>query len=100
DRDVAVVVAAGEQRLERDLQVLELLVRQLEPGAEPADDEVRDVVEVLLRRQDERDLVAHGRSSPASRSSSSSSRSRCAEAALPACTAWRQSRFVLKSAAP
>src|SRR5581483_1788171 len=55
--------------------------------------------EVLFGRDDEPDLVA-AHTVPASRSSVSRSSSRRAAASLPACTAWRQSRRALKSAAP
>ena len=58
DREVALVVAAAEHRIERHFEVLELLVGGLEAGCQPADDEACDLVEVLLRRQDELDLVA------------------------------------------
>src|SRR5581483_836560 len=100
DLDVAVVLALPEERLERGLQVVEVLVGQIEPRAQAADDEMRDVAEVLLRGDDERDLVRHERAPPASRSSSSSSCSRRAAASLPACTACFQLRRALKSDAP
>src|SRR5690348_16160074 len=58
-----------------------------------------DVVEILLGREHEHDLIAH-EISHGLRSSSISSCSRCAAAALPASPAGRQSRIVLKSAAP
>ena len=86
DVHVGGVVTTAEQRVERGLQVVEILVGQVGANAEPAEHEVRDLPEVLLRREDERDLVAHVLS-PASRSSSPSSRSRRAAASLPVCTA-------------
>ena len=86
DREIALVVAAAEDSIERHFEVLELLEGQLETCRQPTDDEARDLVEVLLRRQDESDLVVHVGSS-ASRSSSRSSCSRRAAASLPACTA-------------
>src|SRR5205085_251706 len=83
---------------ERD-PVVEVLERQIVPRGETTNDKMRDVPEVLLRGQDEPDLIRHV-ASPTSCSSSRSSRSRRAAASLPACTACRQSRLVLKSEAP
>ena len=48
-----------EQRVERDLQVLERLERQVEANGETAEDEMRDVLKVGLARKGERDLVSH-----------------------------------------
>src|SRR5207253_298559 len=93
--------AAVEESVERELQVLERLERQVEPHREPAEHQVRDSVEVTLGRQGERDDVdAHGVVLSTSRSSSSSSRSRRAAASLPAATAERQSRLARSSEAP
>ena len=62
--DVAVVVAAAQQAVECGLQVVEILVGQVEPRAEPAEHELRDAAEILLRGYDERDLVTHARPHP------------------------------------
>src|SRR5581483_5558741 len=99
DGHLAVVVAEPEHGVERDLEILEVVEREVVMGGEPAGDEVRDRPEVLFGRDDEPDLVA-AHTVPASRSSVSRSSSRRAAASLPACTAWRQSRRALKSAAP
>ena len=69
DDELVRVVAEREQRLDPDLQVVEVVVGHVEPHGEAAGDEVGDRPEVLLRRDDEPDLV--GRHVPASRSSSS-----------------------------
>src|SRR5439155_24024905 len=98
DDELSRVVAEAEQRLDPDLQVVEVIVRHVEPHREAAGDEVRDRPEVLLRRDDE--PAPLGGHAPASRSSSTRSLSRRAAASFPAWTAWRQSRRTLKSAAP
>ena len=85
DDELVRVVTECEQRLDPDLQVVEIVVRHVEPHREAAGDEVGDRPEVLLRRDDEPDLVC--RHVPASRSSSRRSLSRRAAASFPAWTA-------------
>src|SRR5204863_663516 len=87
--------------VDRELEVLEHLEREVEPEREPAEDEVRDAVEVALRRQREHDdVVAHDVLPAASRSSASSSCARRSAASLPAATAARQSRLARSCEAP
>src|SRR5690349_24700522 len=60
DRDVARErVGAVEDRVERDLEVLEVLDRQVEPYSETTENEVRDPMELRITRDRERDLVSH-----------------------------------------
>src|SRR3954453_9539706 len=98
DDELVRVVAEAEQRLDPDLQIVQVVVRHVEPHRQAAGHQVGDRPEVLLGRDDEPDLV--GGHAPASRSSSTRSLSRRAAASFPAWTAWRQSRRTLKSAAP
>ena len=49
----------GEQAVKAELEVLEVLVREVQPAAEAAEDEVRDAVEGALARDGQDDLV-HG----------------------------------------
>src|SRR3954453_282990 len=65
DDEIVRVVAECKQSLDPDLQVVEVVVRHVEPHGEAAGDEVGDRPEVLLRRYDEPDLL--GRHAPASR---------------------------------
>src|SRR3954447_25433222 len=55
-------VGTVEDRVERDLEVLEVLDRQVEAHREPAEHEMRDTMEVPFARDRERDLVSHGES--------------------------------------
>src|SRR5204862_6294384 len=70
------LTAALEQPFQRELHVLEVRERQVEPDREPAEHEMRDALELLLDRKREHDLVGHHALRPASRSSSLSSASR------------------------
>src|SRR4029077_16960831 len=90
--------AKREERLDPDLQIVEVAVRHVEPRGQTAGDEVRDRPEILLGRNDQPDLVRGHL--PASRSSSASARSRRAAASFPPSTPGRQSRLTLKSAKP
>ena len=54
---VALADAVVEQLVERDLEVLEVLERQVETDRETSEHEVRDAVEVALRGQRQGDLV-------------------------------------------
>ena len=71
---------------DRDLDVFEVDVRDVEPRCETAGDETDDRVEILLGGNDEPNLF-RGYAAPASRSSWASSSSRRAAASFPACTA-------------
>src|SRR3954454_18560383 len=97
-RDVVDRLAAFEKLVQRRIDVLEDVVRQIEACAEAAEHEVRDSEEVMVSRELQRDDVVHVRS--ASRSSSASSCSRSVAAVLPTSTAPRQFRLVLNSATP
>jgi hypothetical protein len=58
--DVARVrIGPAEDGVEGELEVLEVLDRQVEADRESAEHEVRDAVELGLARQRERDLVSH-----------------------------------------
>ncbi len=89
-------VAASEQGRQCELEVLEVLERQVEACREPAEHQMRDTLEGRLPWQRERDLISHR----VGFSSSSRSRSRRAAAALPSSTASRQLRSVFNDDHP
>src|SRR2546425_11919577 len=51
-------IGAHEDGVERKLEILEVLDRQVQANREPAENKVRDTVELGLARQRERDLVS------------------------------------------
>src|SRR5829696_128483 len=101
DRDGhgAVALALLEEACERELQILEMLEREVEPDGEAAHDEVGDAEEVPVAREGQPDLVGHAVRS-ASRNSSASSCCRREAASFAAAAAPRKSRCTRKSANP
>src|SRR5262249_47737109 len=93
---------ALEQPVERDLEILELIVGQVEANCEPSEHEMGDAEELPLAGKAQADLVpAHVCSPPpCACSSSARSRSRRCAASLAASTAARQSRRARSVAVP
>src|SRR4051812_17777820 len=96
DRDVTAGLPPRQEPVQGELEVGEAVHRQGQPGCDPPDDEMGDVVESPLARQGEDDLVGH---SP-SPSSSPRSRSRLAASSLPVRTASPKERRVVSVEAP
>src|SRR3954453_9584316 len=60
DRDVTGTrISTAEDRIERELEVLEVLDRQVQPDREAAEHEVGDPMKLRRARERERDLVSH-----------------------------------------